>query len=159
VYGPNEDHKGDMRSVVHKAFHQVQESGKIRLFKSYRPEFRDGEQRRDFLYVKDAAAATVFLAEHVDGGGLYNIGSGEPHTWKDLAKAIFSALAREPKIEFIEMPESLRPKYQYFTCAHIDKLRDAGYTKAFHSLEAGVCEYVTHYLLPGRHLGDEEIRR
>ncbi|MBV9265633.1 MAG: ADP-glyceromanno-heptose 6-epimerase [Acidobacteriaceae bacterium] len=159
VYGPNEYHKGDMRSVVIKAFYQVQETGCIKLFKSYRPEFRNGEQRRDFLYVKDAVGATLFLAEHVDGGGLYNVGSGEPHTWKDLARAIFSGLAREPHIEYIDMPESLRPKYQYFTCAHIDKLRSAGFKHQFHSLDAGVCEYVTHYLIHGRHLGEEEYRK
>jgi ADP-L-glycero-D-manno-heptose 6-epimerase len=155
VFGPNEEHKGDMRSVVNKAFHQIQQTGRMSLFKSYRPEFRDGEQRRDFLYVKDAVAATIYLAENVDGGGLFNIGSGEPHTWISLAKAIFSALAKEPEIDFVDMPEALRETYQYFTCAHVDKLRSAGFTPPFRSLDAAVCEYVTQYLLPGRHLGDE----
>ena len=155
IFGPNEDHKGDMRSVVHKAFHQVLETGRIKLFKSYRPEYRDGEQRRDFMYVKDAVAATIHLAERVDGGGLFNIGSGEPNTWIALARAIFSALAKEPHIEFIEMPETLREKYQYFTCAHIDKLRSTGFTQPMTSLDPAVCEYVTHYLVPHSHLGDE----
>ncbi|MDQ2776852.1 MAG: ADP-glyceromanno-heptose 6-epimerase [Acidobacteriota bacterium] len=155
VFGPNEEHKGDMRSVVNKAFYQIQQTGRMSLFKSYKPEFRDGEQRRDFLYVKDAVAATIYLAENVDGGGLFNIGSGEPQTWLSLAKAIFSALAKEPEIDFVEMPESLREKYQYFTCAHVDKLRSAGFTQPFRSLDGAVCEYVTQYLLPGRHLGDE----
>src|SRR5205085_5424186 len=104
--GPNEDHKRAMRSVVHKAFYQIQDRGRISLFKSYRPEFPDGGQRRDFMYVKDAVAATVFLAEHVDGGGLFNVGSGEATTWLALANAMFAAMGRAPQIEFIEMPET-----------------------------------------------------
>jgi|SRR5579875_1367544 len=156
VFGPNENHKGEMRSLVHKAFHQIREKGSVALFKSYRPEFAHGGQRRDFLYVKDAVAATLFLAEHVEGGGLFNIGSGQPHTWLELTNAIFSALEREPKIEFIEMPEQLRGKYQYFTCAHIHKLREAGFRDAFTPLEDAVGDYVRNYLLPDRRLGDEE---
>jgi ADP-L-glycero-D-manno-heptose 6-epimerase len=155
VFGPNEYHKGHMRSVVHKAFYQIQENGSVGLFKSYRPEFSDGGQRRDFLYVKDTVAATLFLVEHVDGGGLFNIGSGEPHTWVELAHAIFNALGREPKIEFIDMPEELRGKYQYFTCAHIHKLRGAGFQDKFTPLEDAVRDYIRNYLFPGRHLGDE----
>jgi ADP-L-glycero-D-manno-heptose 6-epimerase len=143
-----------MRSVVHKAFHQIQETGVVSLFKSYRPEFSDGGQRRDFLYVKDAVAATVFLAEQVDGGGLFNIGSGEPNTWLTLVHAIFNALGREPKIQFIEMPEYLREKYQYFTCADIDKLRSSGFTHKMTKLPDAVYDYVKHYLIPGKHLGD-----
>lgn len=154
VFGPNEYHKGDMRSVVHKAFHQIQETGVVSLFKSYRPEFSDGGQRRDFLYVKDAIAATIFLAEHVDGGGLYNIGSGEPNTWLTLVHAIFHALGRDPKIQFIEMPEYLREKYQYFTCADIDKLRAAGFTRKMTKVPDAVSDYVKNYLVPGKHLGD-----
>lgn len=156
VFGPNEYHKGDMRSVVHKAFHQIQETGSASLFKSYRREFPDGGQRRDFLYVKDAVAATIHLAEHVDGGGLFNIGSGEPNTWLALVNAIFNALSRPPKIQFIEMPEHLREKYQYFTCAHIHKLRSAGFTQKMTPLPEAVYDYVKHYLVPGRHLGDSE---
>ena len=154
VFGPNEYHKGDMRSVVHKAFHQIQETGTASLFKSYRPEFSDGGQRRDFLYVKDAVAATIFLAEQVDGGGLFNIGSGEPNTWLSLVQALFHALGREPKIQFIEMPEYLREKYQYFTCADIDKLRSAGFTQKMTKLPDAVYDYVKNYLVPGKHLGD-----
>ncbi|HEY7306865.1 MAG TPA: ADP-glyceromanno-heptose 6-epimerase [Bryobacteraceae bacterium] len=155
VFGPNEYHKGEMRSVAHKAFHQIMETGTVSLFKSYRPEFSDGGQRRDFLYVKDAVAATIFLAEHECGGGLYNIGSGEPNTWLSLVRAIFAALSREPKIQFIEMPEYLREKYQYFTCAHIDKLRSAGFKQKMTPLHDAVYDYVRHYLVPGKHLGDE----
>jgi ADP-L-glycero-D-manno-heptose 6-epimerase len=155
VFGPNEDHKGDMRSVVHKAFHQIQKTGRISLFKSYRPEFPDGGQRRDFMYVKEAVAATVFLAEHVNGNGLFNVGSGEATTWLALANAIFSALGREPHIEFIDMPETLRDKYQYYTCANIGKLRGAGFTAPITPLADAVRDYVHNYLLPGRKLGDE----
>lgn len=154
VFGPNEDHKGEMRSVVHKAFHQVQESGCISLFRSYRPEFSDGGQRRDFMYVKDAVAATVFLAECVNGDGLYNVGSGEATTWLALANAIFSALGREPHIEFIDMPETLRDKYQYYTCANIEKLRHSGFTAPITPVADGVGDYVHNYLVPGRKLGD-----
>lgn len=155
VFGPNEDHKGNMRSVVHKAFHQIRETGQVSLFKSYRPEFHDGEQRRDFCYVKDAVAATVFLAENVDGGGLFNIGSGEANTWLLLVHAIFKAMDQEPRIEFIDMPEELRGKYQYYTRANIGKLRAAGFSQAMTSLEDAVRDYVMNYLLPGHRLGDE----
>ena len=154
VFGPNEYHKGDMRSVANKVFHEIQETGKAKLFKSYRQEFPHGGQRRDFLYVKDAVAATVFLAEHADGGGLFNIGSGEPHTFLKLVRGIYEALGREPQIEFIEMPEYLRAKYQYYTCAHTDKLRAAGFKNEITPLRDAVSDYVRHYLLPGKHLGD-----
>lgn len=155
VFGPNEDHKGAMRSVVHKAFHQIQETERISLFKSYRPEFPDGGQRRDFIYVKDAVAATIFLAEHVTGDGLFNVGSGEATTWSALAHAIFSALGREPQIEFIDMSENLRDKYQYYTRANIGKLRAAGFTQPITPLVDAVSDYIHNYLLPGRKLGDE----
>ena len=155
VFGPNEYHKGDMRSMVYKGFHQIQGRGSVALFKSYRAEFPDGGQRRDFLYVKDAVAATVFLGEHVDGGGLFNIGSGEPNTWLTLVNAIFASMERDPKVEFIEMPESIRDQYQYFTCAHIDKLRSAGFDQKMTPLADAVGDYVSHYLAAERHLGDE----
>ncbi|HMD55792.1 MAG TPA: ADP-glyceromanno-heptose 6-epimerase, partial [Phycisphaerae bacterium] len=119
VFGPNEDHKGDMRSLVHKSFAQVQNENLIRLFKSYRKDFKDGEQKRDFLYVKDAVAMTLHLAANKKAGGLFNIGSGEARTWIDLANSVFAALGKKPKIEFIEMPEIIRDKYQYFTQANI----------------------------------------
>ena len=143
VFGPNEDHKADMRSLVHKAYEQIQRTGKVQLFKSYKPEFKDGEQMRDFLYVKDAVEMTLHFAEKGHAaGGLFNLGSGEANTWVTLASAIFSALDREPNIEFIEMPEVLRGKYQYFTKADIAKLREA------------VADYVTQHLLTGKRLGE-----
>jgi len=155
VFGPNEDHKGEMRSVVHKAHGQVCASGVIQLFKSYRSDFPDGGQKRDFLYVKEAAEMTLHLAASPGAGGLFNIGSGEANTWLDLAHAIFEALGREPRIEFIEMPEALRGKYQYFTRADIQKLRATGYDRHVRSLREAVADYVKSYLAPDRRLGDE----
>ena len=155
VFGPNEDHKADMRSVVHKSYGQIMETGVARLFKSYRAEYPDGGQCRDFLYVKDAVAATLFLAENVNGGGLFNLGSGQPNTWLTLVSSIFRALDREPEIEFIDMPETLRPKYQYYTKANIAKLRAAGYQERFTPLPEAVTDYVKNYLAPNHHLGDE----
>lgn len=152
VFGPNEDHKGDMRSVIHKSFGQVRETGVIRLFKSYRQDYRDGEQKRDFLYVKDAVAMTLHLAANEKAGGLFNIGSGSARTWLDLARAVFAALKREPKIEFIEMPESIRDKYQYFTEANLGRLRAAGYGAPVTSLEDAVSDYVRNYLAPDKRL-------
>ena len=155
VYGPNEWHKGGMRSVVIKAFEQIGSTGRMQLFKSYKPEFTDGMQVRDFLYVKDAVAAAVFLAERVNGGGLFNLGSGQPNTWLSLAHAIFAALSKTPQVEFVDMPEGLRSRYQYFTCADIRKLREAGFNQPMTSLDAGVADYVRQYLIPRIHLGDE----
>jgi len=152
VFGPNEDHKGDMRSVVHKSFGQVRDTGVIRLFKSHRPDYHDGEQKRDFLYVKDAAAMTLHLAANEKAGGLFNIGSGGARAWLDLARAVFAALKREPKIEFIEMPEGIRDKYQYFTQANLGRLRAAGYTAPVTSLEEAVNNYVGNYLTPDKRL-------
>jgi len=155
VYGPNEDHKGDMRSLVNKAYQQILETGKVRLFKSYKPEYKDGEQMRDFLYVKDAIEMTIHFAETAThAGGLYNLGSGEANTWLTLSRAIFTALGREPKIEFIEMPEILRGKYQYYTKADIAKLRDTGYAKPLTPLPEAVRDYVQGYMVPGKKLGD-----
>jgi ADP-L-glycero-D-manno-heptose 6-epimerase len=155
VFGPNEDHKGDMRSLVHKAYGQILATGKVRLFKSYKPEFKDGEQQRDFLYVKDAVEMTLHFAEQATtAGGLYNIGSGQAHTWLALTSAIFSALGRPPAIEFIEMPRELRDKYQYFTQAGIAKLRETGYTRPVTSLDKAVDDYVRNHLVPGKRLGE-----
>ena len=155
VFGPNEDHKGDMRSLVHKAYRQIVDTGRVQLFKSHRPDYRDGEQRRDFLYVKDAVNTTIELAETATAGGVFNVGSGAAHTWIELAHAIFAALDRPPRIEFIDMPEALRDKYQYFTQADLTKLR--GYCKnvPLTPLDEAVADYVQNYLAPDRRLGNE----
>jgi ADP-L-glycero-D-manno-heptose 6-epimerase len=154
VFGPNEDHKGDMRSLVHKAFQQIQSTGRVGLFKSHHPDYRDGEQMRDFLYVKDAVEMTLHLADGArEAGGLYNLGSGEANTWIALATAIFTALGKPPAIDFIEMPEALRGKYQYYTKADIGKLRSTGYDRAMTPLAEAVRDYVQGYLLPDKRLG------
>jgi len=155
VFGPNEYHKGDMRSVVCKSYTEVLNTGVIQLFKSYRQQYRDGEQRRDFLYVKDAVAMTLHLAANRAANGIFNIGSGEARMWNDLACSVFVALGREPRIGYIEMPESIRDKYQYFTQADISKLRAAGYDRPITSLEDAVRDYVVNYLVPGRNIGLE----
>jgi ADP-L-glycero-D-manno-heptose 6-epimerase len=155
VYGPNEDHKGDMRSVVAKAYEQIIADGTVRLFESYRPGTRDGEQTRDFLYVKDAVAATLHLGRSPLAAGLYNVGAGIARTWNDLAVAIFTALGRPVNITYIPMPDVLRGKYQYRTEATVDRLRASGYAAPFTTLEEGVWEYVRRYLVPGVTLGTE----
>jgi len=152
VFGPNEDHKEDMRSLVHKSFAQIQTKGTIQLFKSYRKDYKDGEQKRDFLYVKDAVTMTLHLAANKKAGGLFNIGSGEARTWIALANSVFAALKKKPKIEFIEMPETIRDKYQYFTQADISRLRAAGYKEKITSLENAVADYVQNYLVPDKRL-------
>ncbi|RME90755.1 MAG: ADP-glyceromanno-heptose 6-epimerase, partial [Candidatus Hydrogenedentota bacterium] len=146
VYGPNEYHKGDMRSMIHKAFGQIRETGKIKLFKSYRKEFADGEQKRDFIYVKDCAEVMLWLLENSQVHGIFNLGTGQARSWNDLAKAVFTSMNRPVQIEYIEMPKNIRNAYQYFTQANMDKLRNAGYTQAFTSLEEGVQDYVKNYL-------------
>jgi ADP-L-glycero-D-manno-heptose 6-epimerase len=153
VFGPNEEHKGNMRSVVRKSFTQVQETGVIRLFKSYRPEYKHGEQRRDFLYVKDAVAMTLHLAANPGAHGIFNIGSGQTHTWNQVAGAVFAALEKTPRIEYIEMPVTIRDQYQYFTQADIRKLRAAGYSQTVTPLTEAVRDYVVNYLVPGIPLG------
>jgi ADP-L-glycero-D-manno-heptose 6-epimerase len=146
VYGPHEDHKGDMRSMVSKAYEQIRQSGCVRLFKSYSPDYADGEQMRDFIYVRDAVDVTLHFLEHPAVGGLFNCGSGRARTWKELAQATFRAMGLEPRIEYIDMPEVLRGKYQYFTQAPMAKLLQAGYTRPFTSLEDGVQDYVSSCL-------------
>ena len=146
VYGPNEYHKGDMRSVVEKAFHQVGETGGIRLFASDRPEYADGGQMRDFIYVKDCAEVMWWLMENRTANGLFNLGTGRARTWNDLAAALFKAMGREERIEYIPLPEHLRGKYQYFTEARMDRLAATGCPMPCHSLEDGVADYVTGYL-------------
>jgi ADP-L-glycero-D-manno-heptose 6-epimerase len=144
VFGPYETHKADMRSVVEKSYEQIKATGMVKLFKSYRPEYADGEQMRDFLYVKDAVDVTLHFAMQEAGapGGLFNCGTGVSRTWVDLVSAVFGAMGAERRIEFIEMPEELKGKYQYFTKADPRKLRAAGYRGEFTSLEDGVGEYV-----------------
>jgi ADP-L-glycero-D-manno-heptose 6-epimerase len=146
VYGPREDHKGDMRSVVHKAYGQIMDEGVVRLFRSHHPDYQDGEQLRDFVYVKDAVEVCLYFAEHPDRNGLFNVGTGTCRTWNDLARSVFSAMGREPRIEYIDMPDHLRANYQYRTQADSTKLEKAGYDRSFTSLEDGVREYVESWL-------------
>jgi ADP-L-glycero-D-manno-heptose 6-epimerase len=155
VFGPNEYHKGSMRSMVHKAVEQIRATGKVNLFRSYRSEFADGCQQRDFLYVKDAAAMTIHLANSEKAGGLYNIGSGQSSTWLQLIDPVFRAYGKPLNIEFIEMPIELRDKYQYSTCARLDRLLTTGYTQPITPLAEAVEDCVRHYLMPEIRLGDE----
>lgn len=151
VYGPNEYHKGRMASVIFHAFNQIKETGKVKLFRSHKPEYKDGEQLRDFVYVKDVDDVILFLMDRMPESGLYNLGTGKARTFLDLAKATFSALDKHPNIEFIDTPIDIRDKYQYFTEANMDKLRKAGYRKVFMSLEDGVNDYVRNYLAQGKY--------
>ncbi len=146
-----------MRSVVNKAFGQINETGEMQLFKSQHPDYEEGKQMLDFLYVKDAVEMTLFLGENRSAGGIFNIGSGKAHTWVQLVEAIFSALGKPPNISFIEMPEILREKYQYFTQADVSKLKGAGYMKRTLPLAEAVEDYVTNYLVGDRRLGDESV--
>lgn len=154
IFGPNEDHKNDMRSVVHKSFAKIRDDGHVTLFRSHHPDFRDGEQQRDFLYVKDAVDATLHLAAHPTAAGLFNVGSGKASTWIDLVTPMFSAMGKPVDIRFIDMPEHLRGKYQYHTCADITRLRDTGWKGPRFSLSAAVTDYVTNHLIPDRRLGE-----
>lgn len=155
VYGPNEHHKGDMRSVVVKAFEQIKETGKVKLFKSLNPDYSDGGQKRDFVYVKDAVNMTLFLMNNLNANGLYNAGSGKANTWNDLAYAIFEAMGLPVNVEYIDMPKDLAGKYQYFTEADISKLRSSGFKTPLYTLSEGVADYVRNYLIPGKFLGEE----
>ena len=141
VFGPNEYHKGDMRSIVAKAYEKVAKEGKMSLFKSYKKEYKDGQQKRDFIYVKDAVDIVMFFFDHPQINGLFNVGTGEARTWNDLANALFAAVGKKPVIEYIDMPEILKDKYQYFTQADMLKLRSAGYKKPFTRLEDAVSDY------------------
>lgn len=154
VFGPNENHKGAMRSLVHKAIDQIRETGKVQLFKTHRPDCEDGRQTRDFLYVKDAVSMTLHLAERRNLGGIFNLGSGRSHTWVELAEAVFAAMDAPPKIEYVEMPENLRANYQYHTRAEIRKLMATGYAGPITPLAEAVRDCVVNYLLPDRRLGD-----
>lgn len=153
VYGPNEYHKADMRSVVHKAFEQIRDCGQVKLFKSYHSEFKDGEQKRDFIYVKDAVDMTLHFWENPDKNGLFNIGTGKAQSWIELVSALFSAVGKPVNIEFVDMPGDIREKYQYFTEANLNKIESAGYDKKIMSVEEGVNDYVKNYLLKNYYLG------
>ncbi len=155
IYGPNEWHKGGMRSMVCRSFEQIRDTGCVKLFKSCHPDYADGEQKRDFLYVKDAVDMVLFLMRHKDLTGLYNIGSGKAETWNSLVEAAFAAMGQETKIEYIDMPEHLKAKYQYYTCADMTKMRAAGYTKAPMSLQDAVKDDICTYLNQDKFLGDE----
>lgn len=147
VYGPNEYHKGRMASVIFHAFNQIKSSGKVKLFKSHKPEYKDGEQLRDFVYVKDVVDICYWLMNEKPAPGLYNSGTGKARAFKDLVTAIFKSLNKEPVIEFIDTPADIRDKYQYFTEANMSKLRNAGYKEEFYSLEEGVETYVKNFLI------------
>lgn len=144
VFGPNEYHKGEMRSVVAKAYERVAEEGRIALFKSHRKEYADGEQKRDFIYVKDAVDAVMYFFNNLDINGIYNVGTGKARSWNDLAAALFKAVGKTPNIEYIDMPEYMRAQYQYFTEADMAKLRKSGYTKPFTELEEAVADYAQY---------------
>lgn len=147
VYGPNEYHKGRMASVVFHAFKQIEATGGMKLFRSHRPDYKDGEQLRDFVYVKDVCDVCIFLMEHRKHSGLYNLGSGQARTFLDLARNVFKAMGREEHIGFIDTPMDIRDKYQYFTEAPVAKLRGIGYEKPFHTLEEGIADYVRNHLM------------
>jgi len=154
VFGPNEDHKGDMRSLVNKAFDQIRQTGKLQLFRSAHPDYADGEFGRDFVYVKDAVEMTLHFLNNTTSG-LFNVGSGRMNTWNALADAIFAALGREKNVEFIDMPVHLRDRYQYHTQADLTRIRNAGYNAETTGLNAAVADYVQNYLIPDKHLGDQ----
>lgn len=153
VFGPNEYHKADMRSFVLKAFEQINDSGKVGLFKSCVPKYADGEYLRDFLYIKDAVEMTLFFLDNPKVGGLFNIGAGKARTWNDMVKAVFTAMGKDVNIEYIPMPDSIRNQYQYFTEADITKLRKAGFKNKITPLEDAIKDYVQNYLQGGGYLG------
>ena len=146
VYGPNEYHKGRMASVIFHSFNQIKKNGFVKLFKSHRPDFKDGQQLRDFVYVKDVIKVCLWLMQEQPASAIYNLGTGIARSFDDLVKATFKGLDLQPRIEYIDMPEDLRATYQYFTEAKMQKLRSAGYTDAFYTLEDGVADYVREYL-------------
>ncbi|MGM0440910.1 MAG: ADP-glyceromanno-heptose 6-epimerase [Elusimicrobiota bacterium] len=154
VYGPNEYHKGEMKSFVPKAYRQIKETGKVKLFKSYHDKYADGQQVRDFIYVKDVVDMTLnFLDKKATG--IFNIGTGQPRSWDDLVKAVFKALGKKPNIEYIDMPENIKGQYQYFTKADMNKYRAAGLKFSPRTLEEGISDYVKNYLNGRRRLGEK----
>jgi ADP-L-glycero-D-manno-heptose 6-epimerase len=152
VYGPNEYHKARMASVIFHAFHQVQSAGKVKLFRSHRPDYKDGMQLRDFIYVNDVTDVCYFFLHHRKNPGIYNLGTGKARTFYDLAAAVFSAVEKKTNIEYIDIPGDIREKYQYFTEAKMEKLNNIGYKQPLCRLEEGINEYVKNYLLPGKYL-------
>ncbi|HPZ36802.1 MAG TPA: ADP-glyceromanno-heptose 6-epimerase [Bacteroidales bacterium] len=150
VYGPNEYHKRRMASVVFHGYNQIKEEGKIKLFKSHKPDYKDGEQKRDFVYVKDVIKVLFWFLEHRPENSIYNLGTGKARSFIDLAKSIFSAMNIKENIEFIDMPKDIRDKYQYFTEANMTKLHNIGYNNPFYSLENGISDYVKNYLIPDK---------
>lgn len=151
VFGPNEYHKGRMASVVYHAFHQIQSQGYVQLFRSHVSEYEDGQQLRDFIYVKDVLKVLMYFMHHRKFSGIYNLGTGTARTFEDLVKSVFAACGKPADIRFIDIPEDIRDKYQYFTQAEMQKALDAGYTGGFATLEDGISDYVKSYLLPGKH--------
>lgn len=158
VYGPNEYHKARMASMIFHGYYQIRKTGRVKLFKSHRPDYNDGQQLRDFIYVKDVAAVCIWLFNQmIDGewtsphNGLYNLGTGKARSFDDLEKAVFAAMGLEPAIDYIDMPEDIRDKYQYFTEADMHKLKAAGYQQPFTTLEEGVSDYLKEYLIPSRY--------
>ena len=151
VYGPNEYHKSRMASVIWHAFRQINETGSLRLFKSHRPDYTDGQQMRDFIYVKDLVSVCVFLMEHRKNSGIYNLGTGIARSFNDLGKSTFVAMGKEVNINYIDTPADIRDKYQYFTEANMNKLKSIGYDKPFYTLEEGVKDYVQNYLIPANY--------
>ena len=152
VFGPNEYHKEDMQSMVRKGYLQVRDVGILNLFNSYKSGYSDGGQERDFLYVRDAVAMTLFFLEHQKIGGIFNVGSGRARNWNDLASAVFRSMNKKVNINYIEMPVSIRNQYQYHTSAEIAKIRSVGYSEEITSLEDGISDYVKNYLIPDNHL-------
>ena len=150
VYGPNEYHKGRMASVILHSFHQINETGKVKLFRSHRPDYADGQQRRDFIYVMDVVDVLYWFSSQRHPNGIFNLGTGKARTFLDLATATFHAMGREPLIEYVDIPEDIRDKYQYFTEARMEKTMEIGCNHAFHSLEDGVTDYVSTFLLQNK---------
>jgi ADP-L-glycero-D-manno-heptose 6-epimerase len=149
VFGPNEYHKERMSSVIYQAYNIIQAKSKMELFRSHRPDFKDGEQARDFIYVEDVAKVILFFMEQRKKSGIFNVGTGEARTYLSLTKAVFRSMRKPENIGFVDTPADLRGKYQYYTCANIEKLRRIGYSEPFFSLEDGIEDYVQNYLMKG----------
>lgn len=153
VFGPNEYHKGSMRSFILKSFEQINQTGEVKLFRSHHPDYGDGEQLRDFIYVKDAAEMTLHFLDN-QAGGLFNVATGIARNWNDLVKATFAAMGKPPRISYVDMPDSIRNQYQYYTCGNIERIRQTGYTKPMFTLEQAIDDYVKNYLQTASYLGN-----